>query len=245
MKFGATTLHRAFAIGRGRCKGWQDNERQGARYVKVRKRLKRATFVALDEISMIGKQMLGKINFRTRDTLGDESKDYDFQILPSLNGKDCVINGHMLQARPIGDTEAYREMAKQGSSVAAAKERVPDEPSKEDFATQGHLFFKEFEDVMMLRAVHRTYDEADERVKNMATAEERKQFLEESDKFQGVLERMSDLSWSAEDHAWLSQRNQSVLARTAEGRRELEAFEGSLVLMDTKVDKESSGEGRS
>ena len=87
-----------------------------------------------------------------------------------------------------------------------AKERVQDEPSKEDFATQGDMFFKEFRDVVMLRNVHRTYDDRDERVKKMPTAEERKQFLEESDKFQGVLERMSDLSWSAEDHAWLSQR---------------------------------------
>ena len=135
----------------------------GDRFQKVHKKLKEATFVGFDEISMIGKQTLGNINFRTRDTLGDESTDYHFQILPSLNGKDCVINGHMLQARPIGDTEPYREMPRQGGSSAVPKDRVPNEPTKEDFATQDDMFFKEFRDVVILRNVHRTYDAKDER----------------------------------------------------------------------------------
>ena len=111
MKYGATTVHRAFSLGFGGCKAWEEKDRSGDRYKKVFKRLKKSTFMALDEISMIGKRMLGKIHYRMCDTLGDESREYNFDPLcvPSLNGKDCVINGHMLQARPIGDTEPYRD----------------------------------------------------------------------------------------------------------------------------------------
>ena len=181
--------------------------------------------MALDEIGMIGKRMLGKIHYRMRDTLGDESREYNFDPLcvPSLNGKDCVINGHMLQTRPIGDTESYREMPRQASPKSKSKAPEKGAPSNDDLAVQGNLFFNEFKDVVMLRQKHRASDLTDDRVKEMPAAE-KQQFLAESDRFQEVLERMADLTWSREDHAWLSQRNQSVLARTEEGRRELDCL---------------------
>ena len=58
---------------------------------------------------------------------------------------------------------------------------------------QGQFFFQEFQDVVLLRHVHRMYDENDERVKNLSP-EERAQFLAESKRFQEVMERMSDLT---------------------------------------------------
>ena len=64
--------------------------------------------MVLDEISMIGMQFLGKIVFKVQDTLGVRVEEYGGGQ-PSLHGKDCVLNGHMLQAKPIGDVEAYRE----------------------------------------------------------------------------------------------------------------------------------------
>ena len=105
------------------------------------------------------------------------------------------------------------------------------------------MFCKEFRDTVILRTVHRTYGDDDERVKKMGEEEKRK-FLADSEKFQGIMERMSDLSWTKEDHAWLAaKRNKSVLARTEEGRRELEFFEDAPILIDTKKQRQTGEDG--
>ena len=115
--------------------------------------------------------------------------------------------------------------------------------TRSDLGNQGHLLFQEFQDVVMLRHVHRTYDENNERVREMSS-EERAQFLAEGRRFQEVMERMSDLTWTMEDHAWLANwRNRSVLARTREGREVLEAFEGCPILMDTRKQRHSGEDG--
>ena len=123
----------------------------------------------------------------------------------------------MLQARPIGDVEAYREPSPEEQKKARkgeASERTEGVITKSDLGFQGQLFFQEFQDVVLLRHVHRTYDENDGRVKAL-NPEEREEFLAESKRFQEVMERMSDLTWTMEDHAWLANaRNKSVLARS-------------------------------
>ena len=67
MKYGATTAHRAFGVGVRRCDPWTNAQRQAQNgaFSKTYKRLKRATFVVLDEISMIGRQFLGKIRLQS------------------------------------------------------------------------------------------------------------------------------------------------------------------------------------
>ena len=64
------------------------------------------------------------------------------------------------------------------------------------------------------------------------TAEKRSAYRAEADKFLEVLRRMADLEWTREDHAWLAQRNRSVLERTERGRQELASFDHAPLLMD-------------
>ena len=136
------------------------------------------------------------------------------------------------------------KFAKQKDGKSAAREALPDASSKESFAAHGDMFFKEFRDVVILRTVHRTYDPTDDRVKNIATEEERQKFLQDSDKFQEIMEKMSDLSWTSEEHAWLaSARNRSVLARTEEGRREVDSFEDAPILIDTRKQRQTGEDG--
>ena len=73
--------------------------------------------------------------------------------MEGLCGKDCVLIRHMLQAKPIGDIEAYRDAStnERGKAKgAAAGERVDGVPAKSDFGDNGQLFFQEFEDVVIL-----------------------------------------------------------------------------------------------
>ena len=72
------------------------------------------------------------------------------------------------------------------------------------------LAMQEFEDVVLLRQVHRSRvagasREGDAVLKTM-TAEERRRYEAEGQRFMEVAHRLSTLSWTLEDHAWFSQR---------------------------------------
>ena len=116
---------------------------------------------------MIGQMIAGKAEFKVRDTLGEnDARQYNFSVNHSFNGKDIVINGHLGESNPVMDYELYRNtaqrLAKKG--ITGSDERMPDAPTGADFAIHGEMFFKEFEDVVILRSVHRTYSEEDDRV---------------------------------------------------------------------------------
>ena len=71
MKFGATTLHKAFGIGIYYTGPTRD--RQSMAFQRRLRRLRAASLIVMDEFSMIGRQMLGKIVYKFDDTLGAES----------------------------------------------------------------------------------------------------------------------------------------------------------------------------
>jgi hypothetical protein len=61
----------------------------------------------MDEMSMIGRQMFGKIEFKIRDTLGDASGRDSGEVY--LGGKDAVLAGDPKQAPPIMDEPLFQE----------------------------------------------------------------------------------------------------------------------------------------
>ena len=58
MKFGACTIHRAFGVPVGYCGPLVDG---GAALLRLQESLKAAVLAVLDELSMVGRQMLGKV----------------------------------------------------------------------------------------------------------------------------------------------------------------------------------------
>ncbi len=64
LKFGASTLHRIFGIPIGYCGPWKN--RADERYKKMKTRMTQARLFVMDEMSMVGRQMLGKIEFKSR-----------------------------------------------------------------------------------------------------------------------------------------------------------------------------------
>ena len=67
LKFGASTLHRAYGVPVGYCGPWKN--RADGRFRKMKTRMEQAKLFVMDEMSMIGRQMLGKIEFKIRNTL--------------------------------------------------------------------------------------------------------------------------------------------------------------------------------
>ena len=114
----------------------------------------------------------------------------------------------------------------EGSYSGAAK-KPDDGPHPGDLVDLGLTLRDECEDVVILRGMHRRDDG-----KHISDEVERKKYCEEADEFVRVCRRMADCEWTRQEHAWLSQRNKSVLMSTEEGRKEYDALKDGILLMD-------------
>ena len=68
MKFGAATIHRTFGIPVGYC--GPARNKHSATYLKRMARLKSASLFVVDEFSMVGRGMPGKVVYKTKECLG-------------------------------------------------------------------------------------------------------------------------------------------------------------------------------
>ena len=66
LRFGAATLHRSFGVPVGYCGPWTQRQKEGERFRKMKARLLQAQLFVMDEMSMIGRQMMGWSNFGSR-----------------------------------------------------------------------------------------------------------------------------------------------------------------------------------
>ena len=210
MKFGATTVHRAYGIPIGSlCPA----NRQADYFIKRQARLKAASLFILDEMSMLSRMMLGKLVYRVEEALGRSTSQ-------SLGGKDCILAGDMRQIPPIDGEPLYRQGPYTGNAVNAGDGA----PTAASLVERGVLLRDEFidmddGDVVILRQVHRIETHTDGLDPEAAA-----KYKADADRFLQVLDRMANCTWDQEDHAWLSKRNKSELAKTEEGLKEIAEF---------------------
>ena len=237
LKYGATTLHRAFGVPVGYCGPWSDGAKRGQRYGQLKTRLQQAELFLLDELSMIGRGMLGKIEYKVRDTLkGDEKQAVNREGAAAyLLGRDAVLAGDMKQAPPIGDDPLYRFGAYSGKGLNKPR-GAADTPTNAWSASRLHTVGADvrdtFEDVAFLRQVHRYEDARPDLSPDMQQL-----YRRDAERFLKVTRGMAECTWSAMDHAWLARRNRSALQQTQEGRAELKRFEDAPILMDGRRDR--------
>ena len=219
LKFGASTIHRIFGIAVGYCGPWKN--RTDARYRKMRTRMEQSRLFVLDELSMIGRTMLGKIEFKVRDTLGlkvGASGDETF-----LAGKDVVLAGDPKQAAPLGDEPMWREgeYMKKGQNKPKGSESVPaGAKSTKELVRLGMMARNTFQDVVLLRQVHRVRDPGSD-----VPEEKLDMYRKDAAEFLRVTQAMADCTWTHEDRLWLARRNRTVLQMTPDGRAALQKFE--------------------
>ena len=233
IKAGATTLHRLFGIPIGTFRSNSSTEA----LVRRTRILKASSLIALDEFSMIGRKMLGKMKYRVEEALGAESADVG--VLKSMGGKDVMLSGDPDQTAPIGDDSLHREGASkkdgvQGTRDARGRPKKPPEDAVDAWvlSDSGLAFFHEFDDVVLLEQRHRLVDPEKENI-----AEGRKEaFVDDLTRFREVCERLAELTITREEFAWLSRRNRSRLS--AEERR---LFDEAVLLMDTRKQRVERG----
>jgi PIF1 helicase. len=195
--------------------------------------MEQARLFVMDEMSMVGRQMLGKIEFKVRDTLRGAAQSLGEDAC--LAGRDTVLAGDPKQANPIGDDPMYREgdYAGKGQNKPRGSDRTPSDAwSTHKLVRMGMLLRNSFEDVALLRQVHRFSDESTD-----LPPEKREEYRAAAVKFLEVTRGMADCTWEQQEHAWLSRRNRSVLQQTQEGRQELRKFDNAPLLMDGRQDR--------
>ena len=231
MKFGASTLHRVFGIAVGYCGPWKN--RSEVRYLKMKTRMDQARLFVIDEMSMVGRSMLGKVEFKVRDTLRGASGGVGEDAC--LGGRDTALAGDPKQANPIGDEPMYREgdYKGKGQNKPKGSDRTPSDAwSIHKLHRMGMAVRNSFEDVALLRQVHRYVDENAD-----IPASKRAEYREHAAKFLHVTRGMVDCTWTRAEHVWLSRRNRSMLQQTPEGREELRTFDSAPLLVDGRKDR--------
>ena len=226
IKNGATTIHRAYGVPIHFCGPSSHKTKISDHFLKRKRRLQAAKCLIIDESSMMGRQMVGKMDFKSREALEHDERAVPWQ---SWGGKDLMLSGDFKQIPPIGDEPLFRYGAYRGKGLNKPKkgQAPPGTPTVEQLTSRGELLREEFEDVVILREVHRV-QRADACQDDAAAAH----YAAEADRFLDVVGGMANCTWTAEDYAWLSKRQQSSLSRTPEGRAEIQEFTDALLLMD-------------
>ena len=138
-----------------------------------------AKLYVLDEMSMIGRRMLGRIEFKLRDHLGNAPAPDGSE--PVMGQKDFVLCGDPKQCPPIGDEPIYQYGEYLGKSQIKPKDAQGVPPgawSINKLIRMGMAVRDSCEDVVILRKVHR-YQDFDESI----PPENRALYAEEAAKF--------------------------------------------------------------
>ena len=237
MKYGATTVHRAFGIQPRKYCG-PTVDKQSAHFLERVRRLRAARLYVLDEFSMIGRQQLGRIAFRTTEALPSARREFGREV--TLGGRDVVKAGDTRQMSSIGDESFFKEgpytkdaqNRPRPGKGGGAPEVPPGTPSMAELTALGLMARESFDDVVILRQIFR----ADRGSESMSEGE-RQAYVQDLEEFLRVTDRMGDLTWVPGDHAWLSKRNRSALSA-----EELKEFQEAPMLMDTRKQKRGGGE---
>ena len=152
--------------------------------------------IILDEFSMVGRQMMGRIDSRLHQAKADTNlQDYDF------GGLSCVCAGDLAQCEAIHDQQPYNLKTHPETTKNASAQRVL-------LSNKGLTIYDQFEHVIVLTTCHRlkTIDEP--------KSPEENAYNDRADMFLQILHRLRDLKWTFQDYFWLCKRKKSNLSLT-------------------------------
>ena len=183
LKYGAATLHCTFGVPVGKFKVWGD--RRHPRLLKIQRKLKHTQFSTMDELSMIGGQMLGKSASRCGEVFGTVETAFGSGWL-SFGGKDVLLAGDPKQCQPIGDDPVYKDGEYIGRGLRRGDTDDGVVPAK-DLSNRGLAIRKEFDECVILQQVWRLDDGDD----SMPVAV-REAYRAEADEFPRVTRAMAN-----------------------------------------------------
>ena len=139
LKFGASTLHRLFGVPIGFC---GPSNRHTSKYRDKTKKIQLCSLYVLDEMSMIGRRMLGKIEYKLRDHLGNALViDGIGADHPVMGDKDFVLFGDPKPIAPIRDEPIYHSDDVYDASVRIDSQRIQVKVKQHAHGSNGEVTF--------------------------------------------------------------------------------------------------------
>ena len=186
---------------------------------ELQKQLRSTQLVILDEVSMIGRQMMGRIDSRF-----EQAKGYQNERNESLGGVSCVAVGDPAQCEAMHDQQIYNTTPHKGTSTDGDKQHV-------QLSNRGLEVYSSFNKVIVLTKTHRLT-----MIQDPQTQAER-DFNARAERFVSVLRRLRDLEWTCADYFWLCKRKRSQLSFA-----ERASFADAPVTMDLRRSTEDNPE---
>ena len=190
MKFNATTIHRLIHWTNIR---FFDEIRNEDILAALQTHLEHTQLIFLDEMSMIGRRMMGRIDSRFR-----QGKAVDASTTESLGNVSSVCIGDPAQCDAMGDEQFHDERPKQDKSE--------DGNCKDTrLSNIGLSVYAEFDEVVILTHVHRM-----SHIDNPKTDEDLA-YNERAERYWNIMHRLRDYNITLEDYYWLCRRKHAKL----------------------------------
>ena len=200
MRFGATTIHRLihwFAP-----KSFLRLLPGSPALERLQTNLANTRLVLFDEVFMVGRQFMGKIDDRLKQAKAGRPHSN-----ASLGGLSCVCVGDPAQCEAMRDQQLYdvtpHKRTQDGETNEAAR-----------FSNVGLSVYNEFEDVIILKNVHRIRKIDGDQMTDTDQA-----YNERATDFMNMLHKLRDLRWTLKDYYWLVQRKRSSLRKQSSWNR--------------------------
>ena len=205
VRFNATTIHRLIQWFSPRF--WSELT-DPIKINRLQTHLEQTELIVIDEISMVGRRMMGRIDSR----LEQAKPSAQLSTATSLGNTSLVAVGDPGQCQAMGDEQLY-------DTTPHAK--TTDMTANSMLSNRGLNIYSEFDKYIILSQVHRVNIIKD------PTTQEDIDYNERANHFLQVLHRIRDLNLTEEDYYWLCKRKKSSLTLQERSR-----FTDAPVLMD-------------
>ena len=215
MKFNATTIHRLISLFPHQA--W--SELSDERLAHLQAYLASTRFLVIDEVSMLGRQFMGKVDSRCC-----QAKAITNVLHGSLGGMSCALVGDPAQIEAINDQQCYDRTAHKETVRGSRAAHV-------QLSNRGLDVYAEFDTVVILSKVHRLQQHAE------ADTSEKQIFNDKSTRFLCILHALRNAALTHDDYFWLCR-----LKRCHASASRRASFANAPVLMEFRRTTEQNEE---
>ena len=216
LRFNATTIHRLIHYLNVRSWNVITDDKTLAR---LQAALQHTQLIFLDEISMVGRQLMGKVDSRLQQAKAGQNP-----LQSSLGGISFALVGDPAQIEAIREQQMYDTSFHKDTHVQATSDYV-------QVSNRGLDIYAEFQEVIILQTVHRANLYAN------PTTDAERAYNDRGARFQSILTRLRNMDLTHDDYFWLC-----GLKRSTMSLEQRVAFKNKPVLMEFRRTTESNEE---
>ena len=188
IRFSASTIHRLIHLLSPPY--FHNLEETSDSLVKLQEHFESTELILIDEVSMVGRQMMGRIDSRLRQATAERYNNDDV-----LGGLSAVCVGDPAQCEAIIDQQIY-------DTDPHKRTNDMQEDSAAKLSNAGFNVYTQFNEVIILTHVHRLHT-----LEKHNLSREEKDYNDRAKRFIQIMHRLRNLDWTLEDYDWLFVEN--------------------------------------